>query len=278
MVTHHHPTPLLSICLILVLYFLQGLNLGVAGSIPLFLIAAGATWKDRGTFNFAFYPFSLKLLWAPLTDVIYSIRFGRRKSWLIPIQLSMAGLFLLLSFYLEWYIANKRVILLTIIFFAIVLLTATQDICVDGLAISLFAATNPQWTSTAQSVGQTLGRFVGSSFLLTLESANFTNRYIRVPLGLSLQTSGLFSLQQFVRFVALAFLIVTTCIAIFFREKQQAPVIEDEETSNLSLKETYLYILRLFKKKCMRQLTLISLLAPIGTVASGYMTQLALIR
>jgi PAT family acetyl-CoA transporter-like MFS transporter 1 len=277
MVTHR-PTPLLSICLILVLYFLQGINLGITGSIPLFLIAAGATWKDRGTFNFAFYPFSLKLLWAPLTDAIYSVRFGRRKSWLVPIQLGLAGLFLLLSFYLQSFIATNRVMLLTIIFFAIVFFTATQDICVDGLAITLFTATNSQWTSTAQTVGQTMGRFLGSSFLLTLESANFTNKYIRGPLGLPSQTTGVFTLQQFVRFAALAFLIVTTCLALFFREKEQVSIKDDEETANLSLSETYLSILKLFKKKCMRQLTLISLLAPIGTVASGYMTQLTLIR
>jgi PAT family acetyl-CoA transporter-like MFS transporter 1 len=270
-------TSLSRICLILVLYLLQGINLGLAGSIPLFLIAAGATWKDRGTFNFAFYPFSLKLIWAPLTDTLYSVRFGRRKSWLVPIQLSVAGLFLLLSFYLESFIATNRVVLLTIIFFAIVFFTATQDICVDGLAISLFSATNAQWASTSQAVGQTMGRFIGSSFLLTLESANFTNRYIRQPLSLPPQTSGLFSLQQFVRTVALAFLIVTTCLAVFFREKQQVSTNNDEETSSLSLIETYLSIFRLFKKKCMRQLTLVSLLAPLGTVATGYMTQLALI-
>jgi PAT family acetyl-CoA transporter-like MFS transporter 1 len=266
-----------SIGIILVLYLLQGVNLGLAGSIPLFLVAAGATWKDRGTFNFAFYPFSLKLIWAPLTDVIYSVRFGRRKSWLVPIQLSMAGIFLLLSFYLESFIATNRVILLTIIFFAIVFLTATQDICVDGLAISLFSATNPQWASTSQAVGQTLGRFLGSSFLLTLESANFTNRFIRKPLSLLPQTSGLFSLQQFVCFVALAFLVVTMCLCIFLREKQQVSTNNGEEISNLTLIETYLSMVKLFKKECIRQLTLVSLLAPIGMVATNYMTQLSLI-
>jgi PAT family acetyl-CoA transporter-like MFS transporter 1 len=276
--TAHLRTSALSICLILVLYLLQGLNLGLTGTMPFFLIAHGATWKDQGTFSFAFYPFSLKLIWAPLIDALYSTRFGRRKSWLVPIQLSAAGILLLLSFYVESFIATSRVILLTAIFFGLVFLTASQDICVDGLAISLFAATNPQWASTSQTVGQTLGRFIGSSFLLTFESANFTNRFIRKPLSLPLQASGLFSLQQFIRVAALAFLVITICLAVFFREKKEVVIVNGEETSRLSLFETYLSIVKLFKKKCILELTLVSLLAPIGLVAVNYMTRVALIR
>ncbi|CAF1402513.1 unnamed protein product [Rotaria magnacalcarata] len=274
----HARTPSSSILLILALYFLQGMNLGITSSIPLFLIAHGATWKDRGTFNFAFYPFSLKLIWAPLIDALYVKRFGRRKSWLIPIQLSAAVILLFLSFYVESFIENLRTILLAVIFFAIVVLTATQDICVDGLAISLFTATNPQWTSTSQTVGQTMGRFMGSSFLLTFESANFTNRFIREPLSITPKESGLFSLQQFVRFAALAFLIVTTCLIFFFREKENLPIVDGEETESLSLTETYLSIFKLFKKKCIQQLTLVSLLAPMGIIAVNYMTPLALLN
>lgn len=40
------------------------------------------------------WPFSLKLLWAPIVDSIYSNRFGRRKSWLIPAQL-LIGFFMI---------------------------------------------------------------------------------------------------------------------------------------------------------------------------------------
>ena len=267
-----------SICLIFVLYLLQGINLGLTASMPFFLAARGATWKDHGTFNFAYYPFSLKLIWAPLIDALYNKRFGRRKSWLVPIQSSVAGILLLLSFYVESLITASRVVLLTIIFFGIVLLTASQDISVDGLAVSLFATTNPQWTATSQTVGQTLGRLIGFSFVLTLESANFTNKFIREPLSLPPQASGLFSLEKFICYVAVAFLVVTICIAVFFREKPDVPIVDGEETSNLSLYETYLSIVKLFKKKCIREITLVLLLEPIGLVAVNYMTRVALIK
>jgi hypothetical protein len=32
------------------------------------------------------YPYSLKLLWSPIVDSLFSESFGRRKSWIIPIQ------------------------------------------------------------------------------------------------------------------------------------------------------------------------------------------------
>jgi PAT family acetyl-CoA transporter-like MFS transporter 1 len=267
-----------SICLTLILYILQGMSIGLTDSIPLFLIYYGATWKDRGTFNFTYYPFSLKLLWAPLIDVLYIKQFGRRKSWLVPIQLMTAAILLVLSFYIKSLIITNRVVILTIVFFFVIFLTATQDICVDGLAISLFAATNPQWASTSQTIGQSFGRFLGSSFLITLESANFTNRFIRAPLSLPLQESGIFSLSQFMRFVAVSFLLVTMYVVIFLREKQEVLTDHDEETKDLSLIKTYLSIIKLLKKKCIQQLTLVSLLAPIGLVAVQSMTYLALIK
>ena len=277
MATNSH-TPRLSICLVTTLYLFQGINLGFIESIPLLLASHGITWKDRGTFTFAYYPFSMKLIWAPLVDSIYVKQFGRRKSWLVPIQLSMGALLLALSFFIESFIDDTRIIWLTVIFFSIVFLTATQDICVDGLAITLFHASRPQWASTSQIVGQTTGSFVGSSLLLTLESANFTNRFIRKPLSLSPEASGLFSVQQFVCFVAVTCLLITIYLLVFLREKEDISTTNGDEANHLFLTETYLSILKLFKKKCIRQLTLVLLLAPIGVVAFASMTDLELIK
>ncbi|CAF3935011.1 unnamed protein product [Adineta steineri] len=266
-----------NIFLTITLYILQGMNLGLTSSIPLFLIYYGATWKDRGTFNFAMYPFSLKLLWAPLIDVLYIKRFGRRKSWLVPILLISGAVLFSTSFFIQSWIVNNRVIILTIVFFIIVFLTASEDVCVDGLAITLFAVSNPQWASTSQAIGQTFGRFLGSSFLLTFESANFTNKFIREPLSLPYQTTGLFSLVHFIQFVAVAFLIVTVCLIIFVREKEETLDANGKKAHDLSLIETYLSIIKLFKKKCIQKIAIVSLISPIGFVAIQTMTPLALI-
>jgi len=43
----------------------------------------------QAIFSFALWPYSMKLLWAPLVDSLYVRRLGRRKSWLIPVQFSL---------------------------------------------------------------------------------------------------------------------------------------------------------------------------------------------
>ncbi len=84
-----------SIALLLFLYLLQGLPLGLTSAIPYILSSKKVSYTDQGTFSFAFWPFSIKLLWAPLVDSIYVKRFGRRKSWLVPIQY-LIGIFMFL--------------------------------------------------------------------------------------------------------------------------------------------------------------------------------------
>lgn len=267
--------PLSSFLVSLVLYILQGLILGLSTSIPLYLTTAGANWKHQGTYNFVHYPFSFKILWAPLIDVFYFRRLGRRQTWLLPIQVSIGIGLIVMSFYIDTLISNLQLIPLTIAVFFIIFFTASQDICVDGWALSLFATSNVVWQSTSQTVGQTFGRFLGSSFLLTLESANFTNRYIRKPLSLRTRSTGLFTLAQFIRFWGIAFLVVTVIVAILYRER--ASKTKDEKVQ-LKFIETYLAIIKVFKKRCMWELTFILLVHPFGYAATYYLTNIALVR
>ena len=69
--------------------------------LPLIIQTYGTTWSQQATFSFAFWPFSLKLLWAPVVDSLYLKRFGRRKSWLIPTQYLIGFVMIILSFYIN---------------------------------------------------------------------------------------------------------------------------------------------------------------------------------
>lgn len=86
-----------NIALLLFLYTLQGLPMGLAGSVPFLLQEAGATFSEQATFSLASWPYSLKILWAPLVDVLYFKQFGRRKTWLVPVQLLVGVLLIVLG-------------------------------------------------------------------------------------------------------------------------------------------------------------------------------------
>lgn len=123
--------------LLVLLYFLQGIPMGLAhGSVP-FLLKNSVSYSAIGVFSLAAYPYSLKLLWSPIVDAVWSPRLGRRKSWILPIQ-TISG------FSMIWLGRNINRIMaeagetdsgvwtFTWWWFALVFLCATQDIAVDG--------------------------------------------------------------------------------------------------------------------------------------------------
>ena len=68
------------------LYCLQGIPLGLRSSIPLILTKKNVPYTEQATFSISAYPFSMKVLWAPIIDSLFWAKFGKRKSWLVSVQ------------------------------------------------------------------------------------------------------------------------------------------------------------------------------------------------
>ena len=123
--------------LLVLLYFLQGIPMGLAhGSVP-FLLKHSVSYAAIGVFSLAAYPYSLKLLWSPIVDAVWSPSIGRRKSWILPIQ-TISGLSMIWlgnninRMMKEAGETDSGVWNFTWWWFALVFLCATQDIAVDG--------------------------------------------------------------------------------------------------------------------------------------------------
>lgn len=139
-----------NIAILFFLYLLQGIPLGIGQAIPMLLQNRGASYKEQAgkqiliiklclkliifffilEFSFAYFPFSAKLLWAPLVDSIYIKAIGRRKSWMIPTQYLIGIFMLVLSQHVSAWLGDDdnmpRVALITFIFFSLNFLAATQ--------------------------------------------------------------------------------------------------------------------------------------------------------
>jgi PAT family acetyl-CoA transporter-like MFS transporter 1 len=50
------------------------------------------TLTQIGLFSLAAYPYSFKLFWSPVIDSLFIPRMGRRKSWIVPLQLASGAL------------------------------------------------------------------------------------------------------------------------------------------------------------------------------------------
>lgn len=213
-----------NIAFLLLLYVLQGIPIGLSSAVPLLLQNRKVSYSDQALFSFVTWPFSLKLLWAPLVDSIYWRRIGRRKSWLVPIQIGIGIFMLILSRSVSSLLADDPLTgqkpdiqLLTFIFLMLNFLAATQDIAVDGWALTMLSRRNVGYASTCNTAGQTAGFFIGNVIFLALESADFSNKYLR---SASEQApTGVVTFEGFLYNCGLVFLVVTVLVAILKGEK-----------------------------------------------------------
>lgn len=246
----------ISLAILFLLYVLQGIPLGLAGSIPMLLQQKGKTYQEQAKFSFVFWPFSLKLLWAPIVDGAFSATFGRRKSWLIPVQFALAAVMYYLSLHVD-ELLDGDIFTLTASFFALNFFAATQDIAVDGWALTMLTKPNRNLASTMNSIGQTAGYFLGYVVFLALESAEFCNSYM--PFRTEPQETGVVTLPEFMAFWAVVF-VVTTTILIFKHEEK-----DDEEVEGVV--ETYKQLYTVLKLDCVKQWVVIVLTCKMAFAA-----------
>lgn len=145
-----------------VFYLVQGLPFGFqAKALPVYLTAHGLSLTEVGFAGAVSAPWLLKPLWAPLVDRYANARFGRRRSWIVPLQAALASTCLGLAFIpaeaLLWFLG---LIALTNLF------AATMDIAVDGLAVDMLDPEELGWGNIAQVVAYKIGMQIGGGILL----------------------------------------------------------------------------------------------------------------
>ena len=182
------------ISVLMLLYCLQGIPLGlIFGSLP-FVMAERLSYTDQATFSLSAYPYSLKLFWSPIVDVIYFKQFGRRKSWIFPMQTLMGLTMIYISYNFNYWSGGSdnsepQVIVLTLWFFWLIFLTATQDIAVDGWALTILSKGNRELQAMCQTVGQTFGYALGFPVFLALNSSRVCIKWFGAQGGMNASQS-----------------------------------------------------------------------------------------
>jgi len=98
-------------------------------------------------------PFSFKVLWSPLVEFYTYEPFGKRKSWIIPMQLIMCAILYWLSSNLEPMLVNKEVQLVAYLLTTLVFVITCQDIALDAWAIEMLHPLNATYGSSSQTIG-----------------------------------------------------------------------------------------------------------------------------
>ncbi|MGW6696375.1 MFS transporter [Nocardia sp. NPDC055049] len=142
------------------LYFAQGLPFGFfTQALPVVLRESGYSLVAISASGVLFLPWALKFLWAPYVD-----RYGTRRTWLLVLQLLSAAVALVLacldlSSSLRWLFAGIVVVNL---------LSATQDVATDGVAVRLLGPRERGLGNGIQVGAYRIGMIVGGGALLWL--------------------------------------------------------------------------------------------------------------
>jgi PAT family beta-lactamase induction signal transducer AmpG len=139
-----------------------------------------------GAFTAAIYlPWAFKWLAGPIVDVFSSDRFGRRRAWIIAMQLGMvASLFTLQAVGLKAGLS-----LLTTLIIVHNIFAATQDVAIDALAVSTLKEDERGMAGGLTFAGSYLGQIVGGACALFLvKYVGFSNTYFFIAGAILLVT------------------------------------------------------------------------------------------
>ena len=145
------------------LYFVQGLPYGFQiTALPVYLRSEGVSLAGIGMAGALSLPWVFKVVWGPAVDRFGSPRWGRRKSWILPLQL-----LLMLSCLLASMVEPSRgLMVLLCLVFAMNLFASTMDVAVDGLAVDVLRDHELGHGNIAQVVGYKLGILAGGGLLV----------------------------------------------------------------------------------------------------------------
>jgi MFS transporter, PAT family, solute carrier family 33 (acetyl-CoA transportor), member 1 len=260
-----------SIALLIILYLIQGLPMGyVFGTIPFLLNESpNADYSSIALFSLATFPYSLKLVVAPIVEAIYIPSIGRRHTWILSVQFLSGMCFIAGADLISRWVANGAARALTPLFFLFMSLTAIQDIAVDAYALSLLRPGNRPYASTTQSIGTTAGYFLTFTGFLVL-----SDHIPSLTLASSLRWSGV------------AYLVVTAGVYILVIEAPEPSSLplpsspssrHSKQSPSASVVAAYCDLFRVLRLPAVRSLILLLLIAKLPFSAYESLTSLKLL-
>lgn len=163
---------------LMVYYIYQCCIPGFVFSAEIIFQKNGATLADQGTISIVSYPFMFKMIYAPFMDVVFWKRFGKRKSYIVPMSVLAALLLIVYAFYIETWLDNLEINTFTLAFLILIVIITFQDVAIDAVGVSMFDPEYRKHSATTESLGYSIGSFIGFNVFTYLNSVEFINDYL----------------------------------------------------------------------------------------------------
>lgn len=152
------------ILIICCLYFVQGIPIGLTfHAIPTLLKTLGLPLELISMVPLAGIFWAIKFLWAPFVENHWLESVGRRKSWIIPMQLIMVVTLITLAMI---SINEQTLLSVTLLLATISIVGSTQDIATDGLAADHTDKSDLGLVNAIQVSGIIIGMLLSGPFAM----------------------------------------------------------------------------------------------------------------
>jgi PAT family beta-lactamase induction signal transducer AmpG len=150
------------------LYVSEGIPLGFTATvIATHMRRDGVDPALIGAYVGSLYlPWAFKWAFGPIVDTITSVRFGRRRTWIVGAQLGMM-VTLLVTMPIDF---STAIYLFTGLMLVHNVCAATQDVAIDALAVQVLPSDERGAANGFMFAGQSIGQAVGGSGVLMISS------------------------------------------------------------------------------------------------------------
>ncbi|VVC28210.1 Major facilitator superfamily domain,Acetyl-coenzyme A transporter 1 [Cinara cedri] len=254
----------LNLLLLILLYTIQGVPFGfTVTALPIIMQSKKVvSYEDQALFSLVLWPTNMKLFWAPLVDSIYVQCIGRRKSWLIPVQYLMGAILLFSASYINDWLpeaGKPNLMVLTFVFFGLNFLAATQNIVIDGWALTMLKKSNVGYSSACSSSGFAIGIMLGSVVPVLLTSEDFCSKYLSRIITTS--PGGVTTLERYLFVWGILCIAITSLIGIFKKEKDNRL---EENHIQLTIVQNYKLVWDILKLPSIRVLIIALITMKVG--------------
>lgn len=150
---------------ILLLGFSSGLPLGlITSTLQAWYTISGVSLVTIGWLSLVGQPYAYKFLWAPLLDRWMPLNLGRRRSWILLMQLGLAITFAVMAFMNP----AKTPVFLALLALCVALFSSTQDTAIDAYRTELLSESERGLGVSANTIAYRVAMIVSSAMALII--------------------------------------------------------------------------------------------------------------
>lgn len=176
------------IVVMILLGFSSGLPLPLtSGTLQAWLTVSGVDLKIIGLFSLVSIPYTVKFLWSPIMDRFSPSWLGRRRGWILPIQIILMVFITIIGAIPP----ESAPLLLAFMAFFIAFASASQDIVIDAYRTDILPEKERGIGAATFITGYRIAMLVGGAVALILsESMGWQNTYLIMGILLIIGISG----------------------------------------------------------------------------------------